>query len=155
MVWEELGEKRIFLNLKAEKKECVLQILGEAMIEEGYAETGYVESLIEREQKFPTGLDMRGVGIAIPHTDADYVEKAGIALAVLERPVSFYRMGREDERVEVQLVFMLAIENPEAHLSYLQQILAVIRDIGVLKKLIEAKEKSEVIEIVKQKEEAD
>ncbi len=155
MVWEELGEKRIFLNLKAEKKERVLQILGEAMIEEGYAEAGYVEALIEREQEFPTGVDIRGVGIAIPHTDADYVKKAGMALAVLENPVSFYRMGREEELVEVQLVFMLAIENPEAHLSYLKQILAVIRDTDVLKKLTEAKDKSEVIEIIKQKEEAD
>lgn len=155
MVWEELGEKRIFLNLKAEKKERVLQILGQAMIEEGYAEVGYIEALIEREQEFPTGLDIKDVGIAIPHTDADYVKKAGIALAVLENPVSFYRMGREEELVEVQLVFMLAIENPEAHLSYLQQILAVIRDTDVLKKLTEAKEKSEVIKIIKQKEEAD
>lgn len=155
MVWEELGEKRIFLNLKAEKKERVLQILGNAMIEEGYAEAGYIEALIEREQEFPTGLDIKGVGIAIPHTDADYVKKAGIVLAVLEKPVSFYRMGREEELIEVQLVFMLAIENPEAHLGYLQQILAVIRDTDVLKKLTEAKEKSEVIEIIKQKEEAD
>ena len=154
MVWEELGEKRIFLNLRAEKKERVLQILGKAMIEEGYAEDGYVEALIEREQEFPTGVDIRGVGIAIPHTDADYVKKAGIALAVLEEPVKFYRMGREDELVEVQLVFMLAIKNPEAHLSYLQQILGVIRDTAVLKKLTEAKEKSEVIEIIKAKEEA-
>lgn len=155
MVWEGLKEEQIFLKLKATDRETILRILGDAMIKEEYAEEGYVEALIKREQEFPTGLVIQEIGIAIPHTDARYVKKEGIALAVLKNPVNFYRMGREEEMIKVQLVFMLAIENPESHLNYLQRILGIIRDTDVLKKLMKAKEKKEVIEIIRGKEEFD
>ena len=86
MIWKELKDTLIFLNLKAADNKEVLQIMGDAMIQEGYGEEGFTEALLEREKDYPTGLDVDGIGVAIPHTDAEHVKKEGISIAVLNQP---------------------------------------------------------------------
>ena len=61
-------------------------------------------------------------------------------------------MGTDDEPVEVQLVFMLAVVDPKAHLDKLQRILAIIQDSEVLTKLLKVKDTDEIINIIKEKE---
>ena len=80
MIWKELKDTLIFLNLKAADNKEVLQIMGDAMIQEGYGEEGFTEALLEREKDYPTGLDVDGIGVAIPHTDAEHVKKEGISI---------------------------------------------------------------------------
>ena len=60
-------------------------------------------------------------------------------------------MGTDDEYVNAQVIFMLAVDEKE-HLELLQAILAVLQDQEVLKKLIKAKDAKEIIEIIKEKE---
>ena len=40
--------------------------LGSVVIKEGYAKESYVDALIAREEEYPTGLDVDGMGVAIP-----------------------------------------------------------------------------------------
>ena len=70
----------------------------------------------------------------------------------MKEPVPFVQMATDDEVVKVKLVFMLSVVNPEAHLEELKQILAIIQDTDVLSKLTEAKEKQQIINIIKEKE---
>lgn len=93
MIWKELDESLIFTNLHAKTNTEVMEQLGETLIKEGYAKESYIQALITREQEFPTGLDVDGVGVAIPHTDVSHVIKPGIAIAVLEKPIDFIQMG--------------------------------------------------------------
>lgn len=152
MIWEELKDSLIFTGLQAETSDDVMRQLGAAFINEGYCKETYEEALIAREKEFPTGLDVDGIGVAIPHTDVSHVNEPGIAIAVLTDPVTFIQMGTDDEITQVKLVFMLAVKDPNAHLENLQQIIAIIQDTEVLKKLLEVTEKKEIIEIIKEKE---
>ncbi len=152
MIWEELRDSLIVPELKAKSYEEIMEQLGSALIQEGYAKESYVNALIKREQEFPTGLDIGGVGVAIPHTDISHVKKEGIAIGVLKQPVSFIQMGTDDETVDVRLVFMLAVVNPNAHIDQLQRILSIIQDTDVLKKLLSVKETNKIIEIIREKE---
>lgn len=154
MIWEEMKESLIFLNLEDAYSGEVLKTVGTALIREGYAKSTYVNGLIEREKKFPTGLNIGGIGIAIPHTEACYVEKDGMALAVLKTPVKFFQMGTDDENIDVRLVFMLAIKDPDKHLKRLQRILDLIQDSSVLEQLLDAKDEKTIIRIIRKKEEA-
>lgn len=154
MIWEELENTLIVPGLQAKSYEDIMRKLGGALIEQGYAKESYVDALIAREREFPTGLDIDGVGVAIPHTDVSHVCKGGIAIGILEEPVNFVEMGSEDDRVEVQLVFMLAVIEPKAHMDRLQRILAIIQDKAVLEKLIHTKETEQIIEVIKEKEQA-
>lgn len=153
MIWEEMKESLIFLNLEAAYSGEVLKKVGMALIREGYAKSSYVNGLIEREENFPTGLNIDGIGIAIPHTEACYVEKNGMALAVLKTPVKFFQMGTDDENIDVRLVFMLTVKDPGRHLKRLQRIMDLIQDSSVLAQLLKAKDEKTIIQIIRKKEE--
>ena len=152
MIWEELNPALILTNVKANDSSDVMKTVGGAVIKEGYAKESYIEALIHREQEFPTGLDVDGFGVAIPHTDVSHVIKPGIAIAVLDKPVTFVQMGTDDETVEVQLVFMLSVVDPNAHIDQLQRILEIIQDTAVLEQLLKVKNTEQIIEIIKEKE---
>jgi PTS system galactitol-specific IIA component len=62
-------------------------------------------------------------------------------------------MGTDDEYVNVQLVFMLAVDQ-KGHLELLQAILGILQDQEVLEKLINAEDAETIIEIIKEKENA-
>lgn len=152
MIWEELAPSLIFTDVEAASYEDVMTTLGGALIQEGYAKESYVEGLIEREKEFPTGLDIDGFGVAIPHTNVSHVNKQGIAIGVLKEPVTFTQMGTDDEEVSVKLVFMLAVVDPASHIDQLQKIIAMIQDKEVLQNITNAENAEHIIEIVKEKE---
>lgn len=152
MIWEELNKSLITIGMEADSYQDVFKQLGGALIREGYAKSSYIEALAAREKEYPTGLDIDGVGVAIPHTDVSHVNKAGIAIAVLKHPVTFIQMGTDDEEVSVNLVFMLSVVDPNAHIDELQKILAIIQDTAVLEQVIRAQDAEKIIDIIKEKE---
>ena len=50
MIWKELNDNLIFHNLKAYDNIEVLQLMGDAMIQEGYGEEGFTEAVLKREK---------------------------------------------------------------------------------------------------------
>lgn len=152
MIWEELNKSLIIIGMEADSCQDVFKQLGGAMIQEGYAKSSYIEALAAREKEYPTGLDIDGTGVAIPHTDVSHVNKAGIGIAVLKHPVTFIQMGTDDEEVSVNLVFMLSVIDPNAHIDELQKILAIIQDTAVLEQVISAQNAEKIIDIIKEKE---
>ena len=152
MIWEELDKSVIVPDLEAETWEDVMKSLGQKLIDEGYTKESYIDALITREKDFPTGLDIDGLGVAIPHTDVSHVNKAGIAIGVLKKPVTFIQMGSDDEEIGVKLVFMLAVTDPNAHIDELQRIIEIIQDKDILEKLFTVTDKDTIIEVIKEKE---
>lgn len=152
MIWEQLDKELIHIGVEASNCEEALQTFGKVFVQEGYCKETYPEALVEREREFPTGLDINGYGVAIPHTNVTHVNKAGTGIAILKNPVTFLQMGTDDEEVEVSVIFMLAVVEPRQHLEDLKRILAIIQDNKVLSSLAAAKSKEEIINIVKEKE---
>lgn len=152
MIWEDLNENLIVPDLDVKSSEDVFRTLGGKMISEGYCKNSYVDALIAREKDFPTGINMGEIGIAIPHTDKEHVKKGAVAIGVLKHPVHFFQMGTTDEPVDAKLIFMLAVENPEEHLVFLQRILMVLQDQNTLTKIMETGSKKEIIQVIKEKE---
>lgn len=156
MIWENLKGTLVKTDIKAESEQEVFEQLGGVLVQEGYCKESYVEALKEREKVFPTGVMAGDIGVAIPHTDPCYVEKTGIAIAVLKEPVSFFHMGtnpKENVKVPVKFVMMLAIAGKQ-HLEVLQKAILLIQDAEVLRKLVEAENPEEIIQIIQNKEES-
>ena len=158
MVWEKLKEELIIPGLEAKSSDDIFEALGGKLVKQGYCKESYVQALKDREAEFPTGINTGEKGVAIPQmvilTSSQAViplNKKGIAIATLKQPVEFVEMGTDDEYVNAQVVFMLAVDE-KGHLELLQAILAVLQDQEVLKKLIEAKDAKEIIKIIKEKE---
>lgn len=151
MVWEKLKAELIIPGLQADSSDDIFEALGGELVKQGYCKESYVQALKNREAEFPTGINTGEKGVAIPHTDVSHVNKKGIAIATIKKSVSFMEMGTDDEYVNVQVVFMLAVDE-KGHLELLQAILGILQDQEVLNQLIEAKDAEEIIEIIKNKE---
>ena len=152
MIWGQLNPSLILPGIDAADYQDVMRQVGNVLIREGYTKDTYVQALIDRERDYPTGLDVDGYGVAIPHTSVDHVNNPGVAIAVLNHPVTFTQMGTDDETVGVRLVFMLAVVDPNKHIDELQRILAMIQDTAVLDKLLSAEGAEDIIMVIKEKE---
>jgi len=117
------------LNLDhSSDREEVLSKMAEVVIEKGYAVPGFLNAVLERERKYPTGLHTRGVEVAIPHADPEWTIKPSLTVGVLEAPVEFEPMGGEGDLVQARLIFMLTIADPSEHLSFLKAFATLVED---------------------------
>lgn len=154
MIWEKMIPAMVLTDLEAASADEVLEKVGDAVIRAGYAKESYVQALKDREKDYPTGLDVDGIGVAIPHTSVEHVLKSGVAIATLKEPVTFVQMVTDDETTGVEVVFMLAVTDPSGHIDELQQILAILQDTAVLQKLMNAENAQQLIELIREKEDS-
>lgn len=143
------NQKFLYYSFDEEEQEALLTKMSEVLIDAGFVHESYQKAVIEREQVFPTGLPTQGIHVAIPHTDSIHVKKEGFLVGVLEKPVTFEMMASKDVFLDVELIFMLAIKQPEDQLVMLQKLMLLCQDEQNLR-LLKAKEKVvEVEELLK------
>lgn len=106
----------------------VIESMAGRLVEEGLVKESYVAAIVAREKVFATGLDLGVMGIAIPHTDAEHVNTAAMQFAILENPVEFSGMGDPDTKVQVKLVFMLAIKEAHTQIEVLEKLLGLAEE---------------------------
>lgn len=100
---------------------------------DGKAGREYSDAVIAREHVFPTGLPTQPVGVAIPHSDPEGVIQSGVCVGVLSEPVPFGMMGTDGSaKVNVQIVFLLAIVEREKQTSLIQELIKLIQSGGLL-----------------------
>ncbi|TWT05560.1 PTS sugar transporter subunit IIA [Planococcus sp. CPCC 101016] len=146
-----VAEELTIIEMEADSKEEVLDLLGNRLFEQGFVKEGFVESILKREENYPTGLPTEPVGVAIPHTDGDMVNKSTIAFANLKNPVKFLMMGTDDKWVDVKLIFMLALKSSDDQLNMLQKLVGLFQDPEMVSKLAEVKDVNELNELVQDK----
>lgn len=138
----------IFFDIDADDSTTLLKQMSKKLVEKGYVKNSFVQAVIEREKKYPTGLPTLGVRVALPHTDSKHVIKSRIAIANLKKPVVFKEMGNGIRNVSVELVFMLAIHHPKEQIEVLKKLMNIFSKYEVLLSIKEAKDASEVINIL-------
>ena len=152
MIWEDMKESLIFRALQVSDNKEALEIMGNVMLQEGYVLEDFPVAVWEREKDFPTGLDVDGIGVAIPHTEAHHVKKEGVALAILKEPVEFDAMGEENCQIPVKIIIMFTVAGKEKHLDRLMQIVRLLQDKKFLTGILAAEDKKQIIETVRQRE---
>lgn len=116
-----LNEENILLGLESESKEEAIIRAGERLLENGYIDYDYIDSMIERENKISTYI---GMGIAIPHgteIGKSAVKKAGVTILQYPNGVEFQGQmayiiiaiaARENEHLEILSKIATALEAP-------------------------------------------
>jgi len=137
--------------IKSQKKtrDEVLRELTDAAIKAGYAKQGYYEALLEREEKYPTGLHIPQIEVAIPHADVEWTIKPSVTIAVLDEPVIFEPMGGEGGEVNARLVFMLTIEDPKEHIDFLRALTNLMGQAEILVEFAESGDPGPVVEKIR------
>lgn len=105
----------------------------------------FTAAVIEREKKYPTGLEL---GVALPHAESNHVIDEGIAIITLKEPVEFLEMGNPKKKIKVSIIFLLAIKNPNFQLNCLEKIVRIIQDQDLLAKIQGAKDFQIIYNIV-------
>ena len=140
----------ILTHVKAESKEEALGRLFEALNAAGKVKPSFYEAILEREKNYPTGLELGEWNAAIPHVTPDHVVTSAIGVAVLDTPVTFQRMDNKAETVEVKVIFNIALDANGKHLDILQEIMGVVANADVMRRLVRAETSEQIIKILKQ-----
>lgn len=143
-------ENLVILDLRATDREDVLMKIGGRLTDRGFVNRDFINAIIKRERDFPTGIKTQSMGVAIPHTDTEYVNKASLIVGVLSKPVVFQQMV-SDEDIEVNIVFMLAIKEPEQQVTMLQRLVDIFQDDTTLKSIYDATSELEIAAIMRKK----
>ncbi len=131
----EVSPELVFTSLKAATDQECLEVMAGRLVELGYAKPSFPGAVVAREKVYPTGLPTAGAGVAIPHADAEHVIRPGLAIGVLAETVLFGLMAGEGERVPVDLVFMLAINDPARQVEVLEAVSNLVQDSDALARL--------------------
>lgn len=132
-----------------DRRELLTQ-LAEIALENGWVKEGFTQALLEREEKYPTGIHAPGSGIAIPHADAEWTLIPGMIVAILQQPVVFEPMGGQGGEVQANLVFLLLISDPDDHVTFLSALADFISDAEKLHQLREDDGVSSLLNHLKQ-----
>ncbi len=119
--------KYIAIEGNAETKEEAIKLCGKALINEGVIGESFIENCIIRELEYPTGLPTE-IPVAIPHCKDDSVIENSVCFLRLKKPVIFYRMDDDQEYVETDMIFNLAIAGSGEHIDTLGNLIRFIGD---------------------------
>jgi len=136
-----LNEANILLNLKSEAKFEAIERAGKLLAENGFVEEPYLIGMRKREEDITTYI---GNGIAIPHGMNEfikYINKSGIVVLQYPDGVDF-----GDGNI-AYIVIGIAGKNND-HLDILSKIAIVCLDEANVNRLINSKDKKEIIDIL-------
>lgn len=142
---EFLNQQLVFLNKSYTSSDALFDDIGGQISARGFGTGQFVEKLKEREGNFPTGLNLGNYGVAIPHTDPEYITEQFISVATLNEPVSFKSMDNIEVEVPVRLVFILGLTKADNQLLVLQTLMQVIQDEQLVKEIMQEKSIKDVL----------
>jgi PTS system enzyme IIBC component len=141
-------EENIFLNFNANDRKDFLSKISKILLEKKYVKEGFNDSIIKREEKYPTGLDFGEYKIAIPHTDPEYVNEEGIVTVKLKNPIIFRDMGLDENDLEVSVIFVLLVQKGEEQVNLLTKLMSLLEQKEVYNAIRNASDKEEILRIL-------
>ena len=141
------SEGIVLLDAQALDRTDILRRMAAEFVRAGKALDSFGPAILAREEKYPTGLALGELNVAIPHSDAEHVVAPQLGFASLRDPVEFEVMGEPGATTNVSLIIMLALKKAEDQVPMLQKLMAIIQDADALAGLRAATEASQVIDI--------
>lgn len=125
----------LFPQVDIADRDELFALAGKRLAAGGYVLESWASALAEREESYPTGVQVSGGGVALPHTDVNHAVENTIAVATLPSPVTFEPMGGEGAPVEATTIIFLVFSDPKQHLKTLSGMVKAIRSEEFLRDL--------------------
>ncbi len=135
------------IDLEASDYKEVLAYMADIFLEKGYVRETYLESVLAREEKYPTAIPLPAESVAIPHTMPEHIVKEFIAPVRLKHPVEWGEMSDPSSTVPVRMVFVLGLLGAE-HIELLQVLVYNFQRQEWLDRLAAAKTEDEYYDAV-------
>lgn len=140
--------ENIFLDIEAVDYRDVLKKEADLLYKADYVNERYVCGLLEREEYSPTGLPTTPFGVAIPHTDPDYVINPCIIILKLKKSVAFREMGNKESWINARYVFGLVFKDSKKQVPLLSQLMSLFGDLSSMEKLDRAKSREDILQVI-------
>ena len=127
------ANKYFILRGHADNQMEAIGLCGKKLHEAGVVADTFAAKCQKREKDFPTGLPTE-YPVAIPHCKDDGISENAICFLKLDKPVVFYRMDDDEQYIETDMVFNMAIKDPNEHLEALQNLMGFLSDSENLEK---------------------
>ncbi|HBL3183027.1 TPA: PTS sugar transporter subunit IIA [Enterococcus faecium 1,230,933] len=143
-----LDKELCLFQLEVKDQKELFQVMSEQLKNAGCVKDSFLEGITNREQEFPTGLEVNQIGFAIPHTDSAHVNSSQICFASLKEPLVFSDMTDKSHEIPVSLVFMLAMSQPHEQIDTLQNLVSLFQNEEKVNELLACTTKEAFIELV-------
>jgi galactitol PTS system EIIA component len=131
-------------------REEALERMAGILVERGFCKPEFVQAILDREAAHPSALPMSGLKIAIPHTDAEHVNRSALLFARLREPLEFRSMGDPEEKLQVAMISMFALKEKKLIGDLLETLLTVYQQEAVLDSLYRAPDRHAMFRILKE-----
>lgn len=138
------NEGLILLHQSFENSKELLTTMAGLAKEQGLVDDTYLPALLERENEFPTGLELP-VNISISHI-ATGVNRSFVSIATLEHPVMFKSMDLSDKELDVQIAFVFGILDPKSQIEILRRFAGSFSDGERIMGLVNSESEKELID---------
>lgn len=119
--------KYLVIHGSADSALEAISLCGNALLEAGLVGESFITGCMEREKEYPTGLPT-DIPTAIPHCKDESIVQNSICFLRLDKPVMFRRMDDDEESVETDMIFNMAIKDPNEHLDALSNLMGFLTD---------------------------
>lgn len=139
----------INLDLKSKNKNSVIRELYDNIKSAGKIKDealGYKDVCL-REEMGSTGI---GKGVALPHAKTKAVDEVVLTLGISKEGVEYGSV--DEESVKILFMFLCPEEKTQEYLKVLARISRWIREESFRERLLKAKSKEEIMEIIKNEE---
>lgn len=125
----QITEEDVLVVRLSGTREEVLKQMADLLFRKGYVRETYADALLEREKRYPTGLELPGgVNVAIPHADIQHVIKQALVIGAPDGPIQFNSMEDPSKFLDVHVIFLLVINNPDGYVKFLSNLAAMFQE---------------------------
>ena len=143
------SEQVLLFHQDLKTQDEVFEDLNKKLLAKGVVNDEFLDAVKKREIKVPTGLQLEsGFGVAIPHTDPQFVNENQIGFMSLDNPIQFRQMGSDTEKVQVEMVFILCLKEAHKQLDMLQNLMTLFGDSEQIEQLYKCKSPDEFLKII-------
>lgn len=144
-----LDEELILIDADASTAEECIRLSGTMFFKHGYVKEEYIQAVVDREMVYPTGLPGKEIAIAIPHTNNQFVNKPAVGVIIPKEPIPFCAMGTKDQWLKCEVIIPLVIKDSDMQITMLKQMMKIIQDSEILKKIRDSKDKRVILDCLK------
>lgn len=128
-----LIQEGIIIKENYTDRDDLLNSISDYLTLNGYVTPEFKQEILKRENQFPTGLVTKSINVSIPHSETEYILKEGIIIVIPSKKIGFNRMDNPDELIEVEVSFILLLNEKNKHIAVLQQLAELLQWEGLYK----------------------
>jgi PTS system galactitol-specific IIA component len=144
-----LREDLVFTQKHFESKKDAILFLAEQLKQKEYVRETFADAVVEREEKYPTGLYLGKINVAIPHTETKHVKQSAVGILTLDKPVIFNKMDDPSQTIPVLIIFLLAVSEPKEYTKFLAGLVGNFSDKVFIQRIYDASSPWQLLNLVK------